>query len=62
VLPWDRARHRDPLGVPILGRGIFPLISIQLEKPKNLLVSIQRLDEDKVVTRSIRSVDHGIII
>jgi hypothetical protein len=53
VLPWDIAGHRDPLGVLILGRSISPLIHVCLEKPRSLLAATQRIDEDRIVTRSI---------
>jgi hypothetical protein len=62
ALPWDITGHGDPLGVPTLERGIFPLIHIQLEKKNSLLVPTQRIDEDRVVACSIWSLDQGVII
>jgi hypothetical protein len=61
ALPWDSVGYRDPLGVPTLGRGIYSLISVQLEKPRSLSASTQRVHMDRVVIRSIWSLDHRVI-
>jgi hypothetical protein len=61
-LPEDRARYRDPSGVPTFGRGIFSLINIQLGKLRNLSTSNQRIDVDRMVACSIWSPNQGITI
>lgn len=61
ALLWDSIGYWDPLGVSTLGRGIYSLISIQLDKPKSLLASTQRVHVDRVVIRSIWSLDHRVI-
>jgi hypothetical protein len=61
-LPWDNAGRRNLPGTPTLGRGIFPSIGFQLDKPLNLSASFQRVDEDRVVACSIWSPVWGIIV
>jgi hypothetical protein len=62
ALPWNNVGYKDPLGVPMFGRGMSSLIHVQLEIPRNLTASNQRLDKDKVVSCSIWSSDQGVIV
>jgi hypothetical protein len=46
-------KFKMPQQVPTLERSISPLTCVQLEKPRNLSKSTQRVVENKVDTRSI---------
>ena len=58
----DKARQKDSPRILILKRGISPLISVWMEKPRSLSVSTLWIDEDRVVTYSIWCMNQGVIV